>query len=258
MTSSETVQLASIDWQQPDPSKVRFIANSVSGSIGRGSKAANLFCLLSAPLQPLLPKYVPYGILTVPEGGFLRKKLTYRHVLNHQLMPDVWNNNLECEMSLKNAVNIAGEGLSSGRGEHYDLTVADGEQAYNVTDRNFAALYYDQPATIGSEVVRSVIAATNVPFEPVPITIYGYKQGNEERWELRVPGWLDTFAIMSDRRKAQEAADGLTYHIGIAAQMTSIAKLISPTHQAGAQQSARQCVGIVTNFGRMYSGMEMQ
>jgi hypothetical protein len=173
-------------------------------------------------------------------------------------MPDVWNDKFECEMSLKNAVNIAGEGLSSGRGEHHDLTVADGQQAYTVTDRNFVAIYYDQPATIGSEVVRSVIASTNIPFEPVPITIYGYKQGNEERWELRVPGWLDTFAIMTDRRKAQEAADGLTYHIGTAAQMTSIARLISPAHQPAALQSARGLVRIVTNFGRMYSGMEPQ
>lgn len=255
MGALPTIRLASNNWEAPDTDRVRFVAHCVGGSIGQAPAAAELSCLLHVPAQPRLPKYIPYGILNVQEGGFLRKKLTYRHVLNQQLMPDVWTNARECEMSLLNAVNIAGAKLESGFGEQYDLTVADGEQRYSVTHRLFRVVYYDQPALLDYEAVRAVIMPFDeMPFEPVPVVIYGYMQGNQQKWELRLPGWLDTFAVLSGKRQAEDAADGLAFHIGNAV-ITSVMAKLAPD-RPDVVNDARQKVGLVSNFGRIYSGME--
>jgi hypothetical protein len=140
----------------------------------------------------------------------------------------------------------------------YDLSLADGHQQFSIAQQHFIAAYCDVPAELGAEVVRSVIVPSDdtVAFEPVPVTIYGYRQGQQSRWELRIPGWLETFAVMDDQRKAQEAADGLTFHIGQAVLVTVMAKLMP--NRPEVVRAARQQVGLVNNFGRMYSGMEPQ
>jgi len=177
---------------------------------------------------------MPYGVLTMQEGGFLRKKLTYRHVLGHQLMSEVWTNKDQCLMSLQNAVNIAGAGLAKGWGEYYEHAVADGPQQYNITHRHFQAAYYDEPARLGETVVRAIIAPFDeIPFLPVAVMIYGYMQGNQPMWDLCIPGWLDTFAVLSDQRKAEEAADGVVFHIGNAVLAAVLARLV-PNHPMAA------------------------
>ncbi len=135
--------------------------------------------------------------------------------------------------------------------------MADGPQQSNVTQRLFQAAYYDEPARLGEAVVRAIITPFDeIPFLPVAVMKCGYMQGNQPMWELRIPGWLDTFAILSDQRKAQEAADGLVFHIGNAVLAAVLARLV-PDHPKAAM-TARQQVGLVTNFGRVYSGLEPQ
>jgi len=251
-----TVVLASDDWEVADDAERRFVAFGVGGSMGRDTAPADLKCLFHVPSQPRLPSVVPYGILSYVQGGFPRKRTNYQHVLNHQLMPDTWQSEAECEMSLNNAVNVVGEKLFSGRGEHFDLTVTDGNQAFNATHQYFSANYYDEPAMMGQGVVRAVIHPADIDFEPVPVIISGSMRGIQEQWEIRIPGWLDTIAVMSGQRQVQEATDGLTYLIGYAAMGAVMAH--HRPNDPSIVNNARQRVGLVTNLGRMYSGLEPQ
>lgn len=254
------IRLASTDWTAPDDDRIRFLAIFADGVMGRSPAPAELKCLFSVPSRLELPKYIPYGILTAQEGGFLRKRTTYRHALNHQMMPDVWTDKKKCEHSLHSAVNVVGDALYKGHGEAYDLIMQDGPQHYSVSKDgvSFIVTCYDMPAETGAEVVRAVISDTVpfIPFDPVPVTIYGYKHGAGHRWEIRIPGWLETFAVMDDQRKAQEAVDGMIYQIGLAVLLTVMAKL--GPQLPNAVQMARHQVGIVNNFGRLLSGLEPQ
>jgi len=253
---NRTVVLASDDWEVADEAEVRFVAFGVGGSIGGNTAPADLKCLFHVPSQPRLPSAVPYGILSHVKGGFLKKRISYQHVLNHQLMPDAWQSEAECEMSLNNAVNIVGDKLFSGRGEHFDLTVTDGDQIFDATHQYFSANYYAEPTMMGQDVVRAVIYSADIDFEPVPVIISGSMRGTQEHWEIRIPGWLDTIAVMSGQRQVQEAADGLTYLIGYA-----VVGAVMAQHRPNDPSiviNARQRVGLVTNLGRMYSGLEPQ